>query len=374
MPVSPALAENLAKVVGVLYQEAEYAIIAQIQRWLARDISAPQWLLAKLAGLRDLQAGVAAVVAALQADADGAIRGALAEAYNRGQQAAVAELGALATGQAVAAAAAIPQAPAIDRLAREVIDGQGPVFMRILRTPQDTYRAVVAASAVRTLAGVETRRETAQRVLDGLANRGVTGFVDRAGRSWDMASYAEMSVRSAVGRAAIEAHTDRLGAAGVDLVIVSNQPLHCERCDVWAGKVLDRMPGQGGARTIELGHATRDGEMVTVRVAGSLPEARSRGLLHPNCRCSVSAYLPGVTRAPRPIPHPQGATYEDTQRQREMERNVRKWKRKAAAAMDDKTRAAANAKVRAWQKALREHTDATGLRRKPAREQITTAR
>lgn len=374
MPVSPALAENLAKVVGVLYQEAEYAIIAQIQRWLERDISAPSWLLAKFNSLRDLQQAVAAVVAALEANADLAIRGALSEAYDRGQQAAVAELGALAVGQTAAAAVAIPQAPAIDRLAREVIDGQGPVYLRILRTPQDTYRAVTAAAAVRTLTGIETRRETAQRVLDGLANRGITGFVDNAGRSWDMASYAEMSVRSAVGRAAIEAHTDRLGAAGVDLVIVSNQPLHCPKCDVWAGKVLDRMPGQGGAREIELEHATRDGEMVTVKVAGSLPEARSKGLLHPNCRCSVSAYLPGVTRAPAPIPHPQGATYEDTQRQRELERGVRRWKRKAAAAMDDDARRKANAAVRTYQARIRELTDAKGLRRKPAREQIGQAR
>lgn len=374
MPVSPAVAENLARVVGVLYQEAEYAIIQRIQRWLEQDISAPSWLTAKLASLRDLQQAVAVVVAALQADANGAIRGAISEAYDRGQAAAVAELGALATGQAAAAAVALPGAPAVDRLAREVIDGMGPVYTRILRTPVDTYRAVVATATPRTLLGIETRRETAQRVLDGLADRGITGFRDRSGRNWDMASYAEMAVRSATGRAAIEAHTDRLGAAGVDLVIVSEQPLHCKRCDPWAGKILTRSAGMGGARTVEVEHATRDGEMVTVEIAGSLPQARAAGLLHPNCRCSISAYQPGVTRPMRTPPHPQGATYEDTQRQREMERYVRKWKRKAAAAMTEQERKRANAKVRQWQAAIREHTARTGLRRKPAREQIGSAR
>lgn len=372
MPVSPAMAEQLAAVVGVLYQEAEYELIRRIRRWLVEGIDAPTWLTAKVASLQDLQAAVQAVVDALAVDADGQVREALATAYDRGQQAAVAELGALAVGQQAAAAAALPGAAAVDRLAREVVDGMGPVYARILRTPQDTYRAVVAASSARTLLGVETRRETAQRVMDGLGRQGITGFVDSVGRRWSMDAYAEMSVRSAVGRAAIEAHTDRLGAAGIDLVIVSDQPLHCERCDVWAGKVLDRMPGQGGAREVELEHATQDGEMVTVRVAGSLPEARSKGLLHPNCRCSISAYLPGVTRPMKTPPHPS-ADYADTQRQREMERAVRRWKRMAEAAVDDAAKKRATAKVRQWQAAIREHTDRTGLRRKSAREQISKA-
>lgn len=374
MPVSPAIAEQLAEVVGVLYAEAELALIERIQRWLDADIEAPHWLAAKLTSVRDLEAAVRAIVDALATDADGAIRQALAEAYGRGQAAAVSELGALATGPVAAAVVALPGAPAVDRLAREVVEGMGPVYTRILRTPLDTYRAVVAASAGRTLLGVESRRATAQRVMKGLASRGITGFVDASGRVWDMASYAEMSVRSAVGRAAIQAHTDRLGAAGVDFVIVSNQPLHCERCDNWAGKILDRRPGQRGARRVELEHATRDGETVSVQVAGSLPEARAAGLLHPNCRCSVSAYQPGVTRPMSSPPHPQGATYADTQRQREMERNVRKWKRKAAAAMTDLDRKRANAKVREWQAAIRNLTDTKGLRRKPAREQINAAR
>ncbi|MCF2531743.1 phage minor capsid protein [Yinghuangia soli] len=374
MPVSPAIAEQLAQVIGVLYAEAELALIERIQRWLAADIEAPYWLSAKLASVRDVQAAVQAILDALATDADGKIRQALAEAYGRGQQAAVAELGALATGQAAAAAVAIPGAPVVDRLAREVIDGMGPVYSRILRTPTDVYRAVVATATPRTLLGVETRRETSQRVLDGLASRGVTGFVDTSGRAWDMASYAEMAVRSATGRAAIEAHTDRLGAAGVDLIIVSEQPLHCKKCDPWAGKILTRTSGQGGARTVEVEHATRDGETVTVEVAGSLPQARAAGLLHPNCRCSISAYLPGVTRPMSTPPHPQGATYEDTQRQREMERHVRRWKRRAAAAMTDDERRRANARVREWQAAIRALTDEKGLRRKPQREQIKSAR
>ena len=112
--------------------------------------------------------------------------------------------------------------------------------------------------------------------------------------------------------------------------------------------------------------------MVTVEVAGSLPEARGKGLLHPNCRHTVSAYLPGVSR----IPEPQASrgTYEQTQQQRYLERQVRKWKRREAAAMDEQQAKAARAKVRAYQARIRELTAETGLPRKSHREQLDTAR
>ena len=93
-----------------------------------------------------------------------------------------------------------------------------------------------------------------------------------------------------------------------------------------------------------------------------------------NCRHSLSAYLPGVTTRP---PHhaTPGTTYEDTQRQREIERHIRAWKRRQAAAMDEQQRRRAGAYVRKWQAAMREHVDAhPELRRKPAREQIGAAR
>ena len=180
-----------------------------------------------------------------------------------------------------------------------------------------------------------------------------------------------MATRSALGRAAVQAHDDRLAAAGIDLVLVSDAPEECERCEPWEGKVL-RREGPTGAGTVEVEHATEDDRTVRVRVAGSLPEARAAGLLHPNCRHSIAIYLPGVTK-PRPKP-PSRATYEQTQQQRYYERQVRAWKRRAAASLDDKARTAANAKVRVYQGRIRELVADTGLPRKSHREQISTAR
>lgn len=371
MPVSPELAEDLAAAVADLYEAAEGVLIEKLRDALAEGIDSPLWVQLKLAAVGDLQAAIDEVLAALQLDASGAVHQALTEAYDRGQQAAVAELGALGVGQTAAAAVALPTAPIIDRLAAAVVNDSGPVYLRILRATMDTYREVVSRAAAAPLLGAQTRRQAAQVALNEFAERGVKGFVDSRGRSWELRSYVEMAMRSAVSRAAIEAHSDRLGAAGVELVIVSQSPEECPLCRPWERKILTR-DGASGAHDVEVEHATEDGEMITVHVAGSLPEARGAGLLHPNCRHSISAYLPGVSRVPEK--HPARATYEQSQQQRYFERQVRKWKRKQAAALGMKDAQAARARVRDYQARIHGLVDDTGLPRKSHREQLAAAR
>src|SRR5690606_1568565 len=72
-----------------------------------------------------------------------------------------------------------------------------------------------------------------------------------------------------------------------------------------------------------------------------------------NCTHSVSAYLPSVTERPKraQLANPEG--YEIRQRQRYMERQIRRWKRREAAAITDEEREFARRKVRAWQAEIR---------------------
>ncbi|WP_309029124.1 phage minor capsid protein [Streptomyces alfalfae] len=379
MPVSPAMAEDLAREVARLYEDAETALLERLAKALAAGIDSPRWAELKLAAVGNLREAVEHVSEALQQDADGAVRRALVEAYTRGRQAAVAELGALDIGRELVARETLPNAPAVDRLAASLATDTRPLYQRITRAVVDVFQRVVGRASGGVLLGTVTRRQASQRALNAFAQRGITGFVDNAGRSWDMATYAEMAVRSVTARAAIEGHTDALAEIGVGLVIVSDAPLECPLCAQWEGEVLE-LVGEAGPHTVIAEHAIQPRRLlapprtVAVHVAGSLVEARAKGLFHPNCRHSLAAYLPGVTKRPPHHPTP-GTTYEDTQRQREIERHIRRWKRVTAAAMNEDARRKANAKVRAWQAAQREHVAAhEHLRRKPAREQITQAR
>src|SRR5690606_15341281 len=117
MPVSPAMAEDLAAAVAMLYEDAERSILERLSRALAEGIDSPLWAEIKLRSIGDLRQAVEEVTDALQQDADGAVRAALIEAYGRGRQAAVAELGALDIGRELQARRVLPGAPAVDRLA-----------------------------------------------------------------------------------------------------------------------------------------------------------------------------------------------------------------------------------------------------------------
>jgi hypothetical protein len=221
----------------------------------------------------------------------------------------------------------------------------------------------------RVLLGGETRRGVAQTVLDRLLGNGLTGFVDKAGRRWELASYVEMATRTATQRAMTQAHTEALQSQGLDLIIVSDAPQECDRCRPWEGKVLS-LSG-GGAGTVQVRSVVSD-RIVAVTVAGTLEQAKRAGLYHPGCRHSHSAYLPGLTKRPTNTADPEGDAAR--RRLRELERRVRREKLREAAALGPREAATARARVKQGQAAIRDHVDRTGLIRQPAREVIGKAR
>ncbi|MYR46603.1 phage capsid protein [Streptomyces sp. SID5910] len=362
------MVEDLAAGTRDLYAQAEERLLGIIARQLARDLDAPSWAERKLAAVQTLRRASQGVVDELGKAATLEIFDVVAEAYSTGARAGVAELGALSDDARRLVDDVTPNAQSVDRLAQQAVDVVTDRHRSILRTIVDRFRAVVAEVTATPLLGTGTRRQATQDAMRRWADEGVTSFVDRSGRRWSLPAYAEMAVRTSVGRAATEAHMRTLSNHGVDLVIVSDAPRECPLCRRWEGKVLT-ISGPAGARIVEAEHGIEDGRMVRVRVAGSLDEARQSGLQHPNCRHSVSMYTPGVTRLETPTSDPEG--YEAGQRQREIERTIRKWKRREAAATDPTAQRIARAKVRQWQKAQRDHLAAhPDLRRLRHREQL----
>ncbi|MCQ9706611.1 phage minor capsid protein [Streptomyces sp. BSP1] len=350
-----------------LYAGAEERLLGIIARQLAAGLEAPGWVEAKLAAVQQVRRASQAVVDELGKAVSLDVFDAVAEAYNVGHRSAVAELGALSDDAGRLVDDRLPQAQAVDRLAQEAVDVVTATHRSILRAVVDTFRAVVSSVAATPLLGTGTRRQATQDALRQFADAGIRAFVDQAGRRWSLPSYAEMAVRTATARAATEAHTRTLTEHGVDLVVVSNSPRECPLCRPWERTVLT-IGGPAGPRTVEVEHAVEDGRTVRVRVAGSLDEARAAGLQHPNCRHSVSAYTPGLTEVDDAEPDPAG--YEAGQRQRAIERNIRKWKRRQAVALDPQEQRAAAGKVRQWQGAMRQHLTAhPDLRRLRHREQ-----
>lgn len=367
MAVSRLDAEGLAGELTRLYGELEQTLAAGVARRLRAGIDSPDWLDQKLNGAGELRRWSEGLVKRLATASTPAARRAVTAAFNRGAEAAQRELSGRRSN--ADARRGVPNAPSIDRLASSLagrLDATGP---RVVRSVVDAYRATVTAGAANVLGGALTRRDAAQRVWGDLLDKGFAGFTDVKGRNWSLAGYVDMATRTTTAQAAVAGQLDRQAELGLDLVIVSNAPQECVRCRPWEGKVLARN-GPKGARDVEAEHGATD-EMVTVHIAGTVDEAIADGLLHPNCRHSLSAFLPGLTTIPTHTADPEGDAAR--QRLRALERQVRSAKLQETGALTPEAAAQAKARAAAAQAKIREHVKATkhlGIKRQPAREQI----
>lgn len=378
MAVDPDELDEIAATVADVYREAEVSLVRLIGRHLEgdidRDIPAPQWATEKLAAVRALREGAQAVIAGLTADSSRAFAEAAAKAYRSGHGRAVSDLPATwfaksGIGQAAREAQLgnLPGTAAVESLAAAVHRDVGERSSNILRDVIDIYRNVITAATARIVTGSQTRRQAAQAAWKRLTDRGITSFTDRSGRRWQLPSYVEMAARTVTQRAAVQGQTDRLEALDLNLVMVSNHGQECALCRPFEGRILSL---KGPTGRIEVKHATRDNETVTVDVKATLDQARRDGFQHPNCRHSVSAYLPGVSKpAPQPTEDPKGDKARQTQRA--LERAIRREKLAEVGALTDEARKTARAKIRNAQTALRHHLDAhPQLKRLRYREQI----
>ncbi|UBU16667.1 phage minor capsid protein [Nonomuraea gerenzanensis] len=387
MTITPAAAieEGLeqARKVAAMYADAETALLERIAARVGKDLDnddGDDWADKRLSEVTQLRKEAEAIVRRLQAASraaaeaavletwaegmDAAVRGAVLQVHDRKVRKRLAKV--LEDAKNLGASRGINAGQGVAELAAHTVRMVTSVHEGALRAVDDIFRNVVAETASRALIGAETRREAAQRALDRFTAEGIKGFTDSANppRTWSMASYAEMAMRTAVARAAVDGHLATLRDAGINLVSVSRLPYTCDRCARWEGEVL-ALSGTAGTR-VEENPAT--GVQVFVQVAGTVAEARLAGLLHPNCGHSLNAYLPGVSRPAAAVQ--SKTTYKESQRQRYLERKVRENKRRAAVALDDDARAKADANTAAYQRQLKDLTKATGLRRKTDREKV----
>jgi hypothetical protein len=241
--------------------------------------------------------------------------------------------------------------------------------LQVVRSVGDIYQhAVAAMAAPGVLAGVTTRREASQVALDHLWQKGITGFVDKAGRNWNLASYVEMATRTATAQASVQAHLDELAQSDINLVMVSADGAPCPVCRPWEGKVLTTGSSAGAqhiSRPSEL-----DGTDTAVHVAGSVSEATGAGLFHPSCRHTLVAFLPGLT-TPASTAGEGADVYRAEQQQRRMEREARRIAVAQAGAVDPARQRELAAQYRAKRAEIAQHVkDNPRLRRKTERERI----
>lgn len=344
MAISTGVNDLLLQDIYMIYENAEQVMLRKVANRVKRGVTTTGWNEQKLSDIQGLRREIEKEIALVHSKVIPGSAQSIISAYLKGINSVNNELKLPKTS--------LDKIQVPYHVQRLVMDAnqilQGSSF-RILRESTDIYRSAVADSNAMVLTGVETRLDATQRVLNNFAAAGITGFVDKAGRRWEMATYAEMAVRTGTAKAALQGHVDRSTELGLDLMIVSHFGRTCPICAPWEGKVLS-ISGKDPKYP-------------------SLDSAKAAGLFHPNCKHTLLAYFPGITDVPRGLDNNHQA-YQDMQRQRYNERMIRKYKRISSVAMTPLAQQQAESKVKKWQQIQRDHISTTGLTRRYAREGI----
>jgi hypothetical protein len=400
------IVDDLGRELADRYRDAEDELIREVAIRAARDMELASQLptdtasgglsvaerrrqnriLAELAAhraraIRELQAIAVRIADRLRAENDA--RRILHIAATEGEAAAAAELG-FAARQPVGTAAlpfiggstavttttlTATSSQAVAMLVLSLENRLENLAQRISRYPQDAYQRVVSLYSPDTLLGITTSRVQQARAVQRFLAEGIPAFVDRGGRRWTVGAYAEMAGRTSVARAYNDAGVWRMQQSGIHLGTISGSADACKKCAPWIGKVLSLDGSVSG--TVTLPHATEN-RSVTVQVDGRIDQARSAGWGHPNDRCKIVSYAPGL-----PIPQ-AGFQYdqvadEQRQEQRRLEREIRAAKRREASAMNATDRRRAAVEVADAQREMRGFLEQTGRPRSSYREQLRFA-
>lgn len=331
--------EAISRQMLALYDEAELVMLRRVVKRLLRGIDSPGWTERKLAEVSDVRRQLAATLDGLTPERRRIASGALETAYQGAAR------WCFADAQEYAAAAGIahiaPSAAKVAELLAELNMKLEAADRMILRRVDDVYADVIGESAALMATGTITAREAVQRAVTALADRGVTSFTDSAGRHWQMGTYAEMATLTAISNATIAGYTDTMQKYGYDLAIISSHEDACPICAAWQGVVVSV---SGGDRR----HL-------------SLDDARAAGVFHPRCLHHISIYREGITHGEardrtRPV-QDAGGGYTARSRLRTCERQIRRYKRRQAAATSPQEERTAKAYVNRWQQEARRVID-----------------
>lgn len=261
MAINPRYAERLARDLLELYTEAETRMLEIVANELADDIYAPEWAAIKQAEISKVKSKLEKLVQNLDKKMPETAAETVKKAYTTGQKGIEADLKKIKPD--IKTGFGMIDERKVMVLTRQLAGTLGETHLRITRQSLDEYRSIIGKVSQMVELGVETRQQATQRALNEFADKGITGFIDKAGRSWSLRSYAEMATRSTTGQAAIEGAIQRLRDNDYDLVIVSFHADSCPLCEPWEGQVLS-ISGKNENYP-------------------SLDAAIADGLFHPNC-------------------------------------------------------------------------------------------
>jgi len=255
-------------------------------------------------------------------------------------------------------------------LIHEMQHNEAKVERAALRYMNDVYRKTILRTATAMTSGGMTYQQATDEATKDFLAQGINCVVYANGRRVNIASYAEMALRTCSTRAMLMGEAKQREKLGVDTVLVSQYGACSDTCLPWQGRVYidDVFQPYYGAPGGSFGISRNGRQYMRLSVA------IQGGLFHPNCRHTISTWIEGISTMPEPMDIAEIERVNKLEKtQRALERQVRRAKREAAGLMDADAQKEAKARVRQAQEELREfikeHNDV--LRRDYWRERDT---
>lgn len=257
----------------------------------------------------------------------------------------------------------------VNALLEEMQTAQQTSEKAALRYMDDVYRQTVRKTALGMATGSMTLKQAVDDATKDFLRQGIQCIRYKNGRQVNIASYAEMALRTASTRATLQGEAALRESLGIDTVLVSQYGACSDTCLPWQGLVYidDVFQAYNGPHTAGGTYGvSRNGNQYPL-----LSVAMKAGLFHPNCRHTLTTWQEGINTRPKPMDKAKiQATSRLEAKQRAMERQIRQAKREAEGLQDEQAAKEAKRKVRRLQKQLKEFVDTHGdvLRRDPWRE------
>lgn len=210
------------------------------------------------------------------------------------------------------------------------VNGINSVADKLLKKKQKAlensqeYLDILNKNAMATVLGEKSRTEAIRETIAEMSKKGIPAFVDKTGREWSPEAYVDMDIRNTAKNAALAAEFASLDELGQDIILVSSHSGSRPLCAPYQGKFYS-ISGKSGTIT------DAKGKSYTYTPLSETSFGKAAGLFGINCGHRMRGVSDGtfINREKEFDGEETSEEYKKVQRQRELERAVRKKKTEA---------------------------------------------
>lgn len=360
-----------------IYSDIETSLVRRICRWIRNNpestLDIEDWRMRKISGVGVMAIDIQSLLLEESASAEKSLLGAVQKAVDKSVSSDATLYKAIIRHQGkdasvvlsvLASDAQKARVSAVIRNARKALNLTNTLAKE---ASQRSFIDAVNSAYIGVMEGAQTLDDACWRASKALARKGlsVASYDNPMANAISIDAAVRRNVVTSVSQATAEMSKGMAQDLGLDLVQTSAHVGARPQHQVWQGKVFSLS-----------GKSDKYPALSAPQESGGTGYGTAEGLCGCNCRHHFFPYAEGFSPADYGIdisPAENEEIYNATQKQRQYERQIRSWKRTARVAEDQGKTIDANnatARVRGYQKALRELCDRYDLPREYAREKV----